>query len=176
MLSCNLQPTLLAEWDLLWATAVTQRWNRYQNKCQHRKFALEEKILPLLLPGPKSMTFWRRIWRSNHNHSQKFRVYSSCSKWTLSLPNSLCCILSRDTIKFSVFCSDDSESLLQLHEINPFDTKLTFSLLNNLCCNLSRSTIKFLCSVQIPSVYSQLHKINPFYMKLTLSLQKSLYH
>ena len=35
---------------LLCATAVTQGWNRYQNKSQHRKLTPEKKILlPLLL-------------------------------------------------------------------------------------------------------------------------------
>ena len=37
--------------DLLRATAVTRRWNRYWNKSQHRKWTLEKKIiLPLLRP------------------------------------------------------------------------------------------------------------------------------
>ena len=34
------------DWDLLRATAVTQGWNGYQNKSQHRKLTLEKKILP----------------------------------------------------------------------------------------------------------------------------------
>ena len=37
--------------DLLRATAVTQGWNGYRNKNQHRKSTLEKKILPLLLRG-----------------------------------------------------------------------------------------------------------------------------
>ena len=36
--------------DLLCATAVTRKWNGYQNKSQHRKLTLEKKILPPLLP------------------------------------------------------------------------------------------------------------------------------
>ena len=35
--------------DLLHATAVTQGWNRYQTKCQHKKLTQEKKILPVLL-------------------------------------------------------------------------------------------------------------------------------
>ena len=37
--------------DLLRATAVTRGWNGYQNKSQHRKLTLENKILPPLLQG-----------------------------------------------------------------------------------------------------------------------------
>ena len=51
---------------LLHATAVTQGWNRYRNKSQHRKLTLEKKILPLLLQGFKPATFRSRVWRSNH--------------------------------------------------------------------------------------------------------------
>ena len=35
--------------DRLHATAITQGWNGYQNKSQHRKLTLEKKILPPLL-------------------------------------------------------------------------------------------------------------------------------
>ena len=35
--------------DLLYATAITQGWNGYQNKSQHRKLTLGKKILPPLL-------------------------------------------------------------------------------------------------------------------------------
>ena len=45
------------EWDLLRATAVTQGWNGYQNKSQHRKSTLEKKIPPLLLRGLEPGTF-----------------------------------------------------------------------------------------------------------------------
>ena len=42
--------------DLLRATAVTQGWNGYRNKSQHRKLTLEKRFLPQLLrglePGP----------------------------------------------------------------------------------------------------------------------------
>ena len=34
------------DWDLLRATAVTQGWNGYQNKSQHRKSTMEKKIHP----------------------------------------------------------------------------------------------------------------------------------
>ena len=51
--------------DLLHASAVTQGWNGYRNKSQHRKLTLE-KILPPLLPGLESGTFRSRVWRYNH--------------------------------------------------------------------------------------------------------------
>ena len=46
--------------DLSRAAAVKWRWNRYQNKSQHRKLTVEKKILPLLLPGfePKTLQSW----------------------------------------------------------------------------------------------------------------------
>ena len=47
--------------DLLCATAVTQGWNRYQNKSQNRKLTMEKKIiLPLCRdsnPGPFNHEF-----------------------------------------------------------------------------------------------------------------------
>ena len=58
MFSCNLSPALLAnDRDLLRATAVTRGWSEYQNKSQHRKSTLEEKILPPFLQGFKPVTF-----------------------------------------------------------------------------------------------------------------------
>ena len=38
------------DWDLLRATVVTQGWNGYQNKSQHRKLTLLQKkiLMPLL--------------------------------------------------------------------------------------------------------------------------------
>ena len=54
------------DWGLLRATAVTQGWNRYWNKSQHRKLTLEKKILPPLLQGLESATFRSRVQRSNH--------------------------------------------------------------------------------------------------------------
>ena len=50
--------------DLLCATAVTQGWNRYQNKSQHRKSTLEKKILLPLLPGFEPTTFQSWVRRS----------------------------------------------------------------------------------------------------------------
>ena len=44
--------------NLLRATAVTQGWNRYQNKCQHWKLTLEKKILLPLQQGFEPATFW----------------------------------------------------------------------------------------------------------------------
>ena len=52
--------------NLLHATALTQGWNRYQNKCQHRKLTLEKRIFPPLQQGFKPATFWSHVWRSNH--------------------------------------------------------------------------------------------------------------
>ena len=49
---------------LLRATAVTQEWNRNQNKSQHRKLILEKKIFMLLLPGIKAVPFWSWVNRS----------------------------------------------------------------------------------------------------------------
>ena len=52
--------------DLLRATALTQRWNGYRNKSQHRQLTLEKKILPPLLQGFEPTTFQLRVRRSNH--------------------------------------------------------------------------------------------------------------
>ena len=52
--------------DLLRATAVTQGWNGYWNKSQHRKSTLEKKILLPLLQGFEPATFQSRVRRSNH--------------------------------------------------------------------------------------------------------------
>ena len=52
--------------DLLHATAVTQGWNGYQNKSQHRKLTLEKKILLPLLQGFEPTTFWSWVQHSNH--------------------------------------------------------------------------------------------------------------
>ena len=52
--------------DLLHATAVTQGWNRYWNKSQHRKLSLDKKILLLLLQGFEPMSFQSQVWCSNH--------------------------------------------------------------------------------------------------------------
>ena len=64
--SCNLPPALLAQnaRDLLRATAVTQGWNRYRNKSQHRKLTVENKTLPPLLLRFEPTTFRSRIRRS----------------------------------------------------------------------------------------------------------------
>ena len=51
---------------LLCATAVTQGWNGYRNKSQHRKLTLEEKILPPLQQGFEPATF--RSWVPHSNH------------------------------------------------------------------------------------------------------------
>ena len=51
---------------LLHATVVTQGWNGYRNKSQHRKLTLEKKILPPLQQGFEPATFQSRVRRSNH--------------------------------------------------------------------------------------------------------------
>ena len=50
--------------DLLCATAVTCRWNEYQNKSQHRKLTLEKKIILPLLQGLRPKTFWSQVCHS----------------------------------------------------------------------------------------------------------------
>ena len=52
--------------DLLRATVVTRGWNGYRNKSQHRKSALEKKILPPFQQGFEPATFQSRVRRSNH--------------------------------------------------------------------------------------------------------------
>ena len=52
--------------DLLRATVVTQGWNGYRNKSQHRKSTLEKKILPPFQQGFEPVTFQSRVRRSNH--------------------------------------------------------------------------------------------------------------
>ena len=52
--------------DPLHATAVTQGWNGYWNKSQHKKSTLEKKILPSLLQGFEPATFQSQVRRSNH--------------------------------------------------------------------------------------------------------------
>ena len=54
------------DWGLLCATAVTQGWNGYQDKSQHRRLTLEKKILPPLLQGFKPVTFQPWVRCSNH--------------------------------------------------------------------------------------------------------------
>ena len=64
--------------DLLHATAVTQGWNRYQNKSQHRKLTPEKKILPPLQLGFEPATFQSRVRCSNH-WAIPAPCYMSCS-------------------------------------------------------------------------------------------------
>ena len=52
--------------DFLRATVVTQGWNGYRNKSQHRKSTLEKKILPPFQQGFEPVTFQSRVRRSNH--------------------------------------------------------------------------------------------------------------
>ena len=56
--------------DLLRASAVKQRVERTSNNNQHRKFTLEKKILPPLLPGFEFETFRSRVWRSTSKLSR----------------------------------------------------------------------------------------------------------
>ena len=50
--TCRLHPRQNDQ-DLLCATVVTQGWNGYRNKSQHRKLTLKKKILLPLLTGLK---------------------------------------------------------------------------------------------------------------------------
>ena len=52
--------------DLLHAAAVTQGWNGYQNKSQHRKLTLEKKILLPLKQGFKPVTLQSRVQCCTH--------------------------------------------------------------------------------------------------------------
>ena len=54
------------DWDLFHATVVTQGWNWYRSKSQHRKLTLENKILLPLLQGFEPATFRSWVWCSNH--------------------------------------------------------------------------------------------------------------
>ena len=79
--SCNLPAALFAELSgFVCATAVTQGWNKYWNKSQHRKLTMEKKILPLLLLGLKSLTLWLQV--------QHFTTKLSL------LPILMCCIFA----------------------------------------------------------------------------------
>ena len=62
----SLKKSLLNDQDLLRATVVTQGWNGYRNKSQHRKSTLEKKILLPLLQRFEPTTFWSRVRCSNH--------------------------------------------------------------------------------------------------------------
>ena len=64
--------------DLLRAAAVTQGWNGYQKKSQHRKLTLEKKILPPLQQGFEPATFQSRVRRSNH-----WAIPAPCNKVAL---------------------------------------------------------------------------------------------
>ena len=63
--SCNL-PSALWQNDqhFLCATAVTQGWNGYWSKSQHRKLTQEKIILLPLLPGLECAPFWSQILHS----------------------------------------------------------------------------------------------------------------
>ena len=52
--------------DPLHATAVARGWNRYQNKSQHRKLTLENKIIQPLQQGFEPMKLLSWVRRSNH--------------------------------------------------------------------------------------------------------------
>ena len=66
LFSCNLPPTLLAEWppDSLCATAVMQGEIRYWDRSQHKKLTRGKNILPPLLTSIQPVTFRSRVWRS----------------------------------------------------------------------------------------------------------------
>ena len=52
--------------DLLRATAVTQGWNGYRNKSQHRKLTLRRKFSRRSCREFEPATFQSRVQRSNH--------------------------------------------------------------------------------------------------------------
>ena len=56
------------------ATGVTQRWNGYWTKSQHRKPTQVKKNLLLFLPRIEPATLWSRVWRSTTElYPQKLR-------------------------------------------------------------------------------------------------------
>ena len=55
--------------NLFHAAVVTQGWNGYRNKSQHRKLTQQKKIRPPLLPGLEPKTFRSGIWRSTNELS-----------------------------------------------------------------------------------------------------------
>jgi len=55
--------------NLFHAAVVTQGWNGYRNKNQHRKLTQQKKIRPSLLPRLESKTFRSGIWRSTNELS-----------------------------------------------------------------------------------------------------------
>ena len=98
--------------DLLRATAVKWGWNEYRNKSQHRKLALENTILPPLLPGLEPATFESRIRRSNHCALPApqclihFYNTHSDTVWNLLIFH------SRETLKSSRIGADEFRDLL----------------------------------------------------------------
>ena len=67
MCSCNLPPTLLAEWPGLFPCYCSNTgWNVDWNKSQHRKLTLKKKIILPLQLGLEPMTFQSWVWHSNH--------------------------------------------------------------------------------------------------------------
>ena len=74
--SYNLPPALLAEWPgSLCATAVTQGWNGYYNKSQHRTLTTEKKTFWSLLLGLEPVTVWSWFRCSN-----QWAVLAPCSR------------------------------------------------------------------------------------------------
>ena len=95
MFSCN-PPFWQTGRDLLRATEVTRGWNGYQNKNQHRRFTLENKII---LQGLKPATFHSQVWRSN--------------QWTISTPPK-CSLVSREAVTLWIMgCYSDVETGLE---------------------------------------------------------------
>ena len=76
--------------ELLHAAAVTQRWNGYWSKSQHRKLTLEKKIPPPLLPGIKPVTFWSQFQWSTTGHwaipTLILHCYIKCKERRSNLP------------------------------------------------------------------------------------------
>ena len=68
---------------LLCAPVVTQGWNRYWSKSQHRKLTLEKKGLPFLLSVIKPAAFWSQVRRSTtelHYFLLKFYMTNGVSR------------------------------------------------------------------------------------------------
>ena len=73
------------DWDLLHAIAVTQGWNGYWNKSQHRKLTTEKKSVLPLLPGLKPMTFWSQVRYSNHWAKPGSKFKEALCYWIFAL-------------------------------------------------------------------------------------------
>ena len=91
------------------AAAVTQGWNGYWNKSQHRKLTLEKKILLPLLPGLEPTTFQSWVWHSNHwtiHGPPVAQVYSCPSSWWVHWPVAVRTLDCRQIWETTVGCAN----------------------------------------------------------------------